>query len=186
MEDYSEDSFENDYTTTFDSYDFDLNDYNYEESNEIVGEDNDILLDDEEVLSNFFSSFFAGLGILLLILVAIFFVLGLLTIIANWKIYKKAGEKGWKSIIPIYGGWVQFEFLNMPGWLSLVSLIPFIGQIAYVIFHIIACVRLSKAFGKDPAFSIGLIFLPIIFYPIIGFGNCTYLGKEAAGNRLFG
>lgn len=33
----------------------------------------------------------------------------LLQIIANWRIFTKAGEAGWKSIIPIYGDYISYK-----------------------------------------------------------------------------
>jgi len=35
---------------------------------------------------------------------------------------------------------------------------------------------LSKSFGKGVAFTLGLLFLPVIFYLILGFGNAEYIG----------
>ena len=35
------------------------------------------------------------------------FVWWILQIIANWNIFTKAGEAGWKSLIPIYGDYVS-------------------------------------------------------------------------------
>jgi len=35
---------------------------------------------------------------------------------------------------------------------------------------------LSKSFGKDVGFTIGLILLPVIFYPILAFGDAKYIG----------
>jgi len=35
---------------------------------------------------------------------------------------------------------------------------------------------LSKSFGKDVGFTLGLLFLSIIFYPILGFGDAKYIG----------
>ena len=47
---------------------------------------------------------------------AVFFLLALLfwilLIVARWKIFSKAGEAGWKSIIPIYSDYVQWRI----GW----------------------------------------------------------------------
>jgi len=39
---------------------------------------------------------------------------------------------------------------------------------------------LSKSFGKDVGFTVGMILLPIIFYPILGFGSATYKGPAGA------
>lgn len=50
--------------------------------------------------------------------------------------------------------------------------IPFIQ----VIFMIIICNDLSKAFGRGIGTTLGLIFLSFIFIPILGFGPAQYQG----------
>ena len=44
----------------------------------------------------------------------------LLQIIANWRIFTKAGEAGWKSIIPIYGDYISYKIAWQPAyfWLT--------------------------------------------------------------------
>ena len=37
------------------------------------------------------------------------FIFGVLVIIGLWKIFTKAGEKGWKSLIPIYNVYILFK-----------------------------------------------------------------------------
>ena len=39
-----------------------------------------------------------------------------LLIIAQWKIFEKAGEKGWKSLIPIYGQYILFKIAGAKAW----------------------------------------------------------------------
>ena len=39
-----------------------------------------------------------------------------LTIIASWKILQKAGEPGWKAIIPIYNVYMLYKIVGMAGW----------------------------------------------------------------------
>ena len=48
--------------------------------------------------------------------------LGILTIIAMWKIFQKAGEKGWKAIIPIYNSYILFKIAwkKAPFWISFI------------------------------------------------------------------
>jgi Family of unknown function (DUF5684) len=55
-------------------------------------------------------------------------------------------------------------------------LIPFVNFIILIILFI----DLAKSFGKGAGFGIGLILLPIIFFPILGFGSATYQGPAAA------
>ena len=43
---------------------------------------------------------------------------------------------------------------------------------------IIVMIEISKAFGKTGGFAVGLILLPIVFWPILGFGKSKYVGVE--------
>jgi hypothetical protein len=40
-------------------------------------------------------------------------------------------------------------------------------------------IALAKAFGKTTGFAIGMIFLSIIFFPILAFSDATYGGAPA-------
>lgn len=101
-----------------------------------------------------------GIGVLLF-----FLALSLLIIISQWKIYEKAGQPGWASIIPIYNIIVLLEIIRKPWWWLLMLLIPIVN----IVFAIMMINELSKAFGKDAGFTVGLLFLGIIFYPIMAF-----------------
>ena len=37
-------------------------------------------------------------------------------LVAGWKIFKKAGEPGWKILIPIYNIYVMYKILDMTNW----------------------------------------------------------------------
>ena len=52
------------------------------------------------------------LGASLVVIMLCSLVLWVLFIIGRWKIFTKAGEKGWKAIIPIYADYVQWRI----GW----------------------------------------------------------------------
>ena len=43
-------------------------------------------------------------------------VVVILVIIAEWKIFEKAGEKGWKSLIPIYNQYILFKIIGAKAW----------------------------------------------------------------------
>jgi len=117
---------------------------------------------DENIFYGAFGAFF------LIIMIAIAVVL----IIAQWKIYEKAGKPGWAILIPIYNVIVLLEIVGKPLWWIFLFLIPFVN----IIFGIWVTNLLSKSFGKDEAFTVGLILLGIIFYPILGFGDAKYVG----------
>ena len=44
------------------------------------------------------------------------FVFYLFMVIATWKIFVKAGEKGWKSLIPIYNVYMLYKIVGMKNW----------------------------------------------------------------------
>ena len=117
------------------------------------------------------SSMGTGFGIAYLILVIALYVL---LIIADWKIFTKAGKPGWASLIPFYNLYVLFEIVGMNGWLFLLLCIPFVN----IVMIIILLVKLAKAFGKGVGFTLGLIFLPNIFTLILGFGSAQYIGPQ--------
>ena len=102
----------------------------------------------------------------------VYLAIAVLGIVAMWKIFEKAGEPGWAAIIPFYNLYVLFKITWGNGWKFLFLLIP----IANFVFLIITMVKLAKAFGKSGGFAVGLIFLSIIFYCILAFGDAQYIG----------
>lgn len=116
-------------------------------------------------------SIFAAYAFVICILVVI-------TIIAMWIIYKKAGKPGWASIVPIYNMVVLYQIVGLNPWLILLGLIPVVGWIALAIIQIIIAFRLAKSFGKDIGWGIGLFLLPQIFYLILAFGKSEYVGPN--------
>ena len=40
----------------------------------------------------------------------------ILLIVAEWKIFKKAGEAGWKSLIPIYNTYIIYKISGIKAW----------------------------------------------------------------------
>ena len=40
----------------------------------------------------------------------------IITVIATWKIFKKAGEPGWKCLIPIYNYYIMYKIVGMKNW----------------------------------------------------------------------
>jgi hypothetical protein len=57
-----------------------------------------------------------------------------------------------------------------PGWWIILLFIPIVN----IVIGIMAMVGLATNFGKETGFIIGMIFLPIIFYPILAFGDAQY------------
>jgi hypothetical protein len=105
-------------------------------------------------------------------------LIALVVIVAMWKVFTKAGQPGWASIIPIYNLYIWCKIVGRPWWWILLMLIPFVNFIVAIIL----CIDLAKSFGKGVGFGIGLALLGIIFFPILGFGSAQYQGPSAGGS----
>ncbi len=105
-------------------------------------------------------------------LVGMILFLGFLKIAGTWRVYQKAGKPGWACLVPFYNFIVLLQMVGKQEWWVLWLFVP----IANVVVTIWVTNLLSKSFGKDEAFTLGLIFLPFIFFPILGFGNAEYHG----------
>ena len=103
-------------------------------------------------------------------------LIALLLIVAIWKVFTKAGQPGWASIIPIYNLYIWCKIVGRPGWWVILMLIPFVN----IIVGIILCIDMAKSFGKGAGFGIGLALLGVIFIPILGFGSAQYQGPSAS------
>ena len=94
-----------------------------------------------------------------------------ITVIALWKVFTKAGHAGWLAIIPIVNLFVLTKIAGFSYWMGLLYLIPIVN----IILHIIVALRVGKGFGKGAGFSIFLLWLfSFIGYLILGFGSDTY------------
>jgi len=89
-----------------------------------------------------------------------------------WKMFSKAGQPGWASIIPIYNVIVLLQIAGKPVWWILLCMIPLVQIVPLIIMNI----EIAAKFGKDGGFAVGLTLLPFIFFPILGFGSATYQG----------
>lgn len=109
---------------------------------------------------------------------------GIISVIAMWKVFTKAGKKGWYALIPFLNTYTLGEVAGIKGWMTLVAsfagIVPFVGGIAALAFTIYTMYCIAKVFGKETGFAVGLIFLNPIFMAILGFGSANYLGAGAS------
>lgn len=130
-----------------------------------------------------------------------------LMIVAEWNLFKKFGEKSWKSLVPYYNTYILYKHSwskkacliylissslfdiaqiaskqwaqNDPAsmWSSLFVLFGLPFGIVAAVCSILYAFRLAEAFGKGKAFSAGLLLLYPVFISIIGLGKVQYLGN---------
>ena len=140
-------------------------------------------------------------GATLGVIVTIALVLYVIQVIAYWQMFKKMGEPGWKSIIPIYNSYILFKKTWKPMWFwvnlaigfvaallqnlnqsfgpsTVILILSIIVLIVGIVFGVIADNKISKSFGHGAGYTVGLIFLPLIFTLILGFGSSTYKGAD--------
>jgi signal peptidase I len=87
----------------------------------------------------------------------------ILMTIVYWKLFKKAGEKGWKALIPIYGEWIKYKItLNNPDFLFVLSLIPGIGLIPIIYVNY----KFAYRFSRDGGIGVLYCLFPLIVGPM--------------------
>ena len=101
-------------------------------------------------------------------------VLAVILYVAQWKMFEKAGVKGWKAIVPLYNYYTQFRIAGESGWWVIGLLIPIINIYAVVLMIL----GIAKSFKKGTLFAVlGLLLFSPIGYLILGFGKSSYSGE---------
>jgi len=115
-------------------------------------------------------------GLLALLGAYLVFVLAIAVVmlISMWKIFSKANQPGWAILIPIFNMITLLKVVRKPVWWILLMLIPFVNFIIIILIYL----ELAKVFGKDTGYGLGIVFLPIIFLPMLAFGDSKYVKIE--------
>ncbi len=120
----------------------------------------------------------AGAGIVGCIVGIVFLIIALvpaiLVLAGMWKVFSKAGRPSWAAIIPIYNAIVLLDVVGKPIWWFILYFVPIVN----FVIAIVVMFELAKCFGRGVGTTIGLIVLPFIFWPILGFGSAEYQGAE--------
>ncbi len=132
-----------------------------------------------------------GAGITYALLCAIWYVL---CVIGGWKVFTKAGEAGWKSIIPFYNTYIYFKISWKPVmfWVMVIlmiagtyfsrsedsSMVGHLCAFGSAILTVIQNVKLSKAFGHGIFYALGLLIFNPVFVVLLGFGGSRYHGPQ--------
>jgi hypothetical protein len=104
----------------------------------------------------------------------IYLAIFVLYVVGLWMVFVKAGEEGWKAIIPIWNTLIVLKLVGRDWWWILLLLIPFVN----IVIWIIVSLDLAKSFGRGTGFGLGLAFIPIVWYPLLGFGPEKYNGPS--------
>lgn len=122
------------------------------------------------------------------------------SVAANIKIFQKAGERGWKSFIPIYNHYITYKISWKPLWFWINALLVVASAVlrhysghsvvvdgaalavgaAAALLYAASQYHLAKAFGHGVPFTLGLLALHPIFILILGLGGSQYQGTGRA------
>ena len=97
-------------------------------------------------------------------------VIVLLILVGMWKIFVKAGQPGWGSLIPIYNFLLLLKIAGRPWWWIMLLFVPILDLIIIVLIFF----DIARNFGKGAGFAIGMLLLSFIFIPLLGFGDAEY------------
>ena len=133
-----------------------------------------------------------GMIIGLVIGVLIGLVLWILEMIGKYKAFTKAGQQGYTGLIPMVDEYVMGQLsgakkdtmvlLLMKTFGAFLTLIPFVGGIAYVVIVIIFMCKQRYAVAQSYGYNVGMTVLLVLLSPIawmiIGCGNAQYVGPS--------
>ena len=120
----------------------------------------------------------------------------LMLTIAQYRLFQKAGEKGWKALIPFYSIFVSHHLIGMrhiwfildiifwtielilefiegtPLWIE--ETFFSVALILTIISEILHIMKLCYCYTKTELFAIGLFLLPPVFSLILAFDKSEY------------
>ena len=132
-----------------------------------------------------------------LFLVGLVLIFGILMLIGQWKCFKKAGYKGWETLITGHNQFVNCSIAGInPIYIlvvmfgSIITIVPVLGWIAYlgflIYYQIILGINTAKAFGRGIGFGIALaipLSAPIAWF-ILGADKYQYVGVKSENNNM--
>lgn len=152
-------------------------------------------------LNNFLSSNVLSGWMILLFLIILFLFMGfiVISIIANWMLFKKAGKQGWEAIIPFYNSYVLLEIVGLHWWWIFLIFAPniinfinddlsFVANLASLIACFNCYYNLAKKFKKDTTVSVLAGIFNFIFLFIFAFSKNEkyYKNEKVSPNGIFG
>lgn len=128
--------------------------------------------------------------------ISLTFLYYLFLTIAQWKLFKKAGEKGWKAFVPVYSLFVSHHLIGMSHIWFILDMILWVVEVVLefvegippliedtfftialvlaVIAELLHIMRLCYCYTKSELFGIGLFVIPPLFSMILAFGKSEY------------
>ena len=130
-------------------------------------------------MNNLFSTTMQAAMPMVIVFTIIELAIAAYIIFITWRVYEKAGRKGWESIILFYNIYVFFTIAGLEWWYIILMFVSLVN--IYVAVHF--AIKLAHRFNKSTAFGFGLLFLNPIFMSILAFEKDTvYTTKDGSSN----
>lgn len=141
----------------------------------------------------------------LIVILLLALPISVLYIVCQWHLFVKAGEPGWKCLVPIFNSYTAYGLFWNTGWFiaslviaaisivisngisssdAVTTVMSAVTSIFSLILNIIYYVKLARSFGRSGKFAAGLIFLPIVFMPMLAFGPDKYIGPGGVAPEI--
>ena len=122
----------------------------------------------------------AGAFMVLIVFYLLAIVLALVVAGITWGgVFRKAGHARWKAFVPFYNTWILVKIAGRPESHFWLQFIPYAG----LYWSICTLNDVSKSFGKDTAYTVGLVFLPVVFASMLSYGGAQYRGPSYLTNE---
>ncbi len=105
-----------------------------------------------------------------LVMLAMTFTRSILVMIGGKKLFKKASKKESTAFYPVINLFTLLDITETSTFLGILFFVPVVNVIVLsILFY-----RLGSSFNTSVFYKIGLVILPIIFYPMLAFGDKAY------------
>lgn len=127
------------------------------------------------------------------------FVLSMPMTAGMWELFLKADEPGWTAAIPFVNAWVMMRVTHNDWWLFLLLLLSPVtvaamqltgaGWLWYLLVVVVPpnvaayaklLVDLAASFDRGVVSGLGLVVLPFVFFPLLGYGDTQYQHETPA------
>lgn len=137
------------------------------------------------------ASLMGVLGGFIIVVLLLVIAYAIFAIIGNWKLYEKAGQPGWKSIIPFYNTWTLVEMVGLNWYWFLLciastiftvlglSSLSLLGSIAGIFGNVMICYNMAKKLHKDTGWIVLAVIFNGIVLPVMGYSKEANWDKEA-------
>ena len=147
--------------------------------------------------------------ILMMFMILVLGVTVVLAVIGQWKLFEKAGEKGWKALIPFYNAYIHCKIVGIsPWWILIVfgtsflqmlfkmsdstvfvvlaTIFGLLYAVAAIYFAIILAVSTARSYAKSTGWAVGLVLLAPYFTFALGVSKAKYVGATPMNDPILG